>query len=418
MVACIVCVKATERSVTVDESKSGREWARVLDVGETSVRKHRKHVLGGVATINSDAPVPAGESETHNPDGSASYVRYSMEPWGFDDYREFIRATGQDPDLVTFTWGWTSNPGGGFWNKLNNVRPIAGTVESIDLPSLYKVSARKPRPRVKLEPAERATVVVVSDLQIGKTGRRGGTPELLERLAEKRDRIDALLAERRPSRVVYLDGGDGFEGFENTAGQAFTNDLSLAQQMDCYSTEVWLFLETMHRHAPVDVAVVPSNHTAWRNGKQQLGRPEDDFGLFVHREVRKRAEAAALETTWHFPDLYDESLVVDVFDTAVGLVHGNQFAPGKAVDWWEGQTFGAQAVTRADVLVTGHYHTFGAGTAGKNPANQRERWWLGAPTLDNGSDWFRQIKGRDSDPGVLVFDVTPAGFDLGSLTIL
>lgn len=414
--SCVVCVKAAERGVTVDESRSGREWARVLGVGETSVRAHRKHVLGGVV----DASVPAGESESHNPDGSASYVRYSTEPWGYDDYREFIRATGQDPDRVTFTWGWTSNPGGGFWNKLNNVRPVAGvaSVESIDLPSLYRVSSRAPRARVKSEPTERATVVVVSDLQIGKTGRRGGTPELLERLAEKRASLDALLKSRRPSRVVYLDGGDGFEGFENTAGQAFTNDLSLAQQMDCYGAEIWLFLELMHRFAPVDVAVVPSNHTAWRRGRQQLGRPEDDLGLHVHRTVQARAVTGGLEATWHFPDRYDESLVVDVFDTAVGLVHGNQFAPGKAIDWWEGQTFGAQAVTRADVLVTGHYHTFGAGTAGKNPANQRERWWLGAPTLDNGSDWFRQIKGRDSDPGVLVFDVTPAGFDLGSLTIL
>ena len=39
-------------------------------------------------------------------------------------------------------------------------------------------------------------------------------------------------------------------------------------------------------------------------------------------------------------------------------------------------------------------------------------------TLDNGSDWFRQTQGRDSDPGLMVFDVTPNGFDLSSLTII
>lgn len=65
-----------------------------------------------------------GESETHDADGSSTYVRFSKEAWGYDDYREFITSTGQNPDEVTFTWGWTSNPAGGFWNKLNNVRPI------------------------------------------------------------------------------------------------------------------------------------------------------------------------------------------------------------------------------------------------------------------------------------------------------
>lgn len=72
-------------------------------------------------------PIPnnnqPGEAETHNPDGSSSYIRFSHEPWGHEDYREFIASKGQNPDEVTFTWGWTSNPAGGFWNKLNNVRP-------------------------------------------------------------------------------------------------------------------------------------------------------------------------------------------------------------------------------------------------------------------------------------------------------
>ena len=121
---------------------------------------------------------------------------------------------------------------------------------------------------------------------------------------------------------------------------------------------------------------------------------------------------------WTFPAPYDESVAVDLLGTVVGLVHGNQFGPGQAVSWWEKQTFGAQAVTRADILVTGHYHTFGAGIGGRNPVNDRQRTWLGAPTLDNGSDYYRQTAGRDSDPGLLVFDVTSDGFDLQSLTVL
>ncbi len=65
------------------------------------------------------------ESELHDPVKGDSYVRFSKDvAWGYEDYREFIRSKGQDPDLVTFTWGVTSNPSGGYWNKLLNVKPL------------------------------------------------------------------------------------------------------------------------------------------------------------------------------------------------------------------------------------------------------------------------------------------------------
>lgn len=420
MSTCTVCVKAEASGVVDDGSLTHVALGELLGVSETAVRRHRKHDTKPTATTT-DEPTPGGESESHSLDGSASYVRYSDEPWGYEDYRDFIRTTGQDPDLVTFSWGWTSNPGGGFWNKLNHVRPIVAAAASsttLELPALYHAARTKPRARVKTEPVQRATVVVMADPQIGKTGRRGGTPELIDRMQEKREKVTATLRARRPSRILYADAGDGFENFESGGNPMFTNDLSLPQQMDCYGTETYLMLEVLHRFAGVDAMAVPSNHTQWRRGKQQLGRPSDDLGLFVHTQVAKVTAAAQMDVTWHFPTEYDESVAVRVLDTVVGLVHGNQFGPGQAVSWWEKQAFGAQAVAAADVLVTGHYHSFGAGVAGRNPASGRERFWLGAPTLDNGSDFYRMTAGRDSDPGLLVFDVTPDGFDLGSLIIL
>ena len=292
-------------------------------------------------------------------------------------------------------------------------------LEAIDLPALYAQAKKSSGkwPAVK-DSSDRATVVVFADPQIGKTGRRGGTPELLARVAEKRALLELLLKKRKPSRLLLADAGDGLEGFESGGNPMFTNDLSLTQQMDAYGTEVFKFLELMYKFGPVDVAVVPSNHTAWRRGKMNLGNPQDDLGLFVHRQVQKVAEAKGLDATWHYPAPYDESVAVEVNGTRIGLVHGNQFNPGQSVQWWEKQTFGAQAVAAADVLLSGHYHSFSANVAGRNPVTGRQRWSLGAPTLDNGSDWYRQTAGRDSDPGLLVFDVGPDGFDLGSLVIL
>src|SRR5690606_38918294 len=46
--------------------------------------------------------------------------------WGYEDFVNFIRTKGQDPEKVTFDWGVTTNPAGGVWNKLNRVRPRTG----------------------------------------------------------------------------------------------------------------------------------------------------------------------------------------------------------------------------------------------------------------------------------------------------
>jgi hypothetical protein len=420
MTACKYAA-AAGASLTTWDKLSSREAATLAGVGKSSVNNHRSGNCP-CATELRDVPrhITTGESETHRPDGSADYVRYSDRPWGYEDYREFIRSTGQDPDKVTFTWGFTSNATGhGFWNKLNNVRPkpVDAAAEDIDLPALY-AAAKSATPAPPRRHTDRATVIVWADPQIGKTGSRGGTAELIERSTIIREKLDALLGERRPAAIMLADAGDGIEGFESGGNPMFTNDLSLSGQLDTYGTELFEFINLAHAHAPVTVAGIPSNHAAWRCGKQNLGRPGDDLGLFMHKQVQRVTDAANMDVSWVRSTEYDESVAVDFYGTKVGLVHGNQFGPGQAVTWWQKQAFGAQAAATADVLVHGHYHSFSASVAGRNPVTGRQRYCLGAPTLDNGSDWFRQVQGRDSDPGLMVFDVTEQGFDLSSLTIL
>ncbi len=344
-------------------------------------------------------------------DWSDVFARFNLDPDVFDIVDDTVRMS---------VWQQSKRTDSGDRDLINLYSYSARFTRKrteLDLPTLYAV-ARKPRKPRPPSTSNRATVVVFADPQIGKTGSRGGTPELIDRLAETRARLEPVLTSRQPSHIMLADAGDGFENFNSGGNPMFTNDLSLAQQMDVYGTELWLFIEQLHRHAPVTVAGVPSNHTAWRNGKQQLGNPQDDLGLHVHKQVEKITTAASMNVTFVRPRDFDESVTVDLHGTLVGLVHGNQFGPNQAVTWWEKQTFGAQAVVHADVLVTGHHHSFGAAVAGRNPLSGRQRWWLGAPTLDAGSDWFRQLSGRDSDPGMLVFDVTDDGFDLSSLTIL
>src|SRR5690606_33168824 len=181
---------------------SNAQIARDFGKSKDAVRRARKKL----GIVRSKPVETSGESETHHADGSSSYVRFGQEPWGYEDYREFIRSKGQDPDQVTFTWGWTSNPLGGFWNKLNNVRPVKGSSENtIPLTELYKRANKVRRPREETRPSQKGLVVALADWQLGKTARRGGTPETLARLATTRNRLDQIYAEGKYKHVLIFD---------------------------------------------------------------------------------------------------------------------------------------------------------------------------------------------------------------------
>lgn len=332
-------------------------------------------------------------------DGSVN-AWYKEQPWPKDEEGNEIKE-GERPYLVSYFFKTRTRE------------------QNLDLVSMYEASRQKPLPPFKgTKTAGRITVVAFADAQIGKKASRGGTPELIERLKEKRAKLRAHLDKTKPERTVLAEVGDLFEGFESGGNPSFTNDLSLHQQMDMAGTELVEFLRIMRRYGHVDVMCVPSNHTQWRNGKQQLGHPGDDLGLLVHKNVEKIAAEAKWDATWHFPGFFEESSTLDVNGTILGVVHGNQYMPGGAVKWWAGQQHGGQPIGAADVLLAGHYHHLMLYPTGRNPYTGRTKWFVQAPTLDNGSDWYRNRTGDDSDPGLLVFDITEEGFDLQSLVVL
>ncbi|WP_053386236.1 hypothetical protein [Leucobacter japonicus] len=411
-------------------------WSNVAIAGElgcneASVRRARKRlrVTASAAKANHEQTPTTGATEFQITGDTGSFTGYQSET-PLTDFSDVFRLFNRDPDdfvivddSVTMK-AWQQSKGLEDGTRSTVTLYSYGArfqrkqeIDYLDLPALY-AAAHEIVEAAEHARTDRTTVVVWSDPQVGKTASRGGTPELIARSIEKRQKLTQALEQRNPKACVLLDGGDGIEGFESGGNPMFTNDLSLTKQLDLYGTELMEWLKVMLPHGHVDVLAVPSNHAAWRNGKQNLGNPGDDLGLFMHQQVAKITQAAGHDVTFHASTEYDESAAIDIDGTRVGLVHGNQFGPGQAVTWWEKQTFGAQAVATADVLVHGHYHSFSMNVAGRNPTTGKQRWCMGAPTLDNGSDWYRNTAGRDSDPGVLIFDITPDGFDLGSLTIL
>lgn len=252
-------------------TRSEQAWAEVVEmtaneaakflgtVSATTIKDHRR---GECACTKPDAaPVAeqnAGESEQHNPDGSASYTRFSAEPWGYEDHREFIRSKGQDPDSVTFTWGWTSNPAGGVWNKLNNVRPV--TAKDAHAPAWPLIHPAAPvtvtiahRP---VQPARSLKLALKgADTQIGFRRLADGTLDPFHDTAAMDVFIQAAV-KLQPDKIQIL--GD----FLDLASQGrFAQEASFAQTTQEALNAGHRFLASLRAACPdAKIVVIEGNH--------------------------------------------------------------------------------------------------------------------------------------------------------------
>lgn len=255
-------------------------------------------------------------------------------------------------------------------------------------------------------------MVVLSDPQIGKVDRRGGTPELLDRMEYL---LSGIVEESRATRcedLVILDPGDLTEGFENHAGQAFTNDLSHPEQLTLARTILTNMVPRLAAgHKTTRVATVTANHTAWRKGKGYLGKPGDDYGLMVHMAAADSlALAKYCDISWTIPNPWDESLAIQVRKAVIGLAHGHTAfgsGPNAILPWWDRQTIGGMPVAAATLLVTGHFHHLRVQPHGQ--IDGRDRWWMQAPTMDNGSSHVANRGDGDTEPGALTFFINEEG---------
>lgn len=290
---------------------------------------------------------------------------------------------------------------------------------AVDLPALYaEVAKTKHKPANRRDGA--ATVVVCwADVQVGKVDHLGGLTELLERLEAKRVALTTYLKQSAFDRIIVADVGDIIEGFSNFPAQHRTNSLSLMDQVDVASVELWKTLRLCARYASVDMLSIPSNHCAWRrDGKSLAGKPTDDWGLHINKRLERQATEAGLPIAFHRPADWQETLQFDVRGgVRLGLAHGHQVNnPDQIKNWWARMSH--SGVLRVDVLVTGHFHFASLRPSGRDPVTGRASWHVQCPTLDNGSAWVRNTIGEDGDPALCVFQITDDGFDPSSFRLL
>lgn len=250
-------------------------------------------------------------------------------------------------------------------------------------------------------------VVVVSDLQIGKTDQGGGTEETVRRVRFAVSQI-ADYVDSRYQRVILVDCGDSTEGFSNTVSQAQTNDLPLTYQIRTAQALLADTLRALAAAAPeVTYVAVPSNHCQVRTGVGRSNRasfPGDDYGLLIADNIRQIvADRPGYEhVQFEVPERRLESLTVHAADgTVMGVTHGHAAgSKSRVADWFRGQAFGCVAgMEHARVLLHGHWHSFSVQTVGDS------RQIICAPTADPGSSWFQNASGDSSLPRLLTFEL-------------
>lgn len=343
-------------------------------------------------------------------EGEAVTPGYVEKPQNFD---EFLRDAGMDPSDIDVippvrTSRWQRWDGEWLTSYRFTFRKKSG---NIDLP-LIMLEARKRLGKPKLpKTEERCLVVLWSDLQVGKVDYRGGTDQLLERVALMQAKLMEQVRREKPEQVIFADLGDTVENFYNTASaqQHYSNDLSIMEQVDVATTLAWQTIRLLAQTvSTVTYASVGSNHCQFRaaNGKA-IGKPTDDWGVFIGRQLARLAkETGADNIKFLEPQAHDESLAIDVFGDGyhvLGIVHGHQASsPAGVADWWRKQAFGRQPVADASLLVHGHWHHMRVQELGSVDRGDKtaSRFIVMAPTMDNGSNWFKMRSGEDSIPGL------------------
>jgi len=285
------------------------------------------------------------------------------------DIQGFLRDAGIDPDEVEITghprvsrWQVARPfPLDPMWMTAVKITWVRRNPE-INLPLLF-ATARKTKP-AKTKPVanDKAFVIAWSDLQVGKVDNRGGTAELLERVALAKARVLDKLKSEKATRIIFCDVGDTIENFQNAAdlNQLQSNDLSLMQQIDLATTLAWDFLKDLAKIGEVTYLSVGSNHCQWRIGKARMGKRTDDWAVHIGRTLARLSHEVGLGIKFIEPQADDESLALDVFGDGfhvLGLWHGHQAAnPNVVPDWWRKQAFGNQPIAGATIGLSGHFH--------------------------------------------------------------
>jgi len=348
-------------------------------------------------------------------EGEATTPGYSDKP----DFDAFLLDAGFDPNEIEII----GNPRTSRWQKydgdwLTSYRfNFRKRNKDINLPALL-AEAKKAKPVTPKGGDEKALVVCPADFQVGKTGSRGGTPELIARVYRSFTRIEAMAKAGKYERIYVLDLGDIIESVSNKASLNHLegNDLSTMQQVDLAASLMFDLIKRLIKYAPITYGSIASNHCQNRMAGQQIGRPGlDDWGIVIAQQLRRLTKELQWDVDYLVPDPHDEGFAFRYGANTVAVIHGHQTSRPEGIPkWWANATFGNQFAAAANLLLTAHYHHLRDEELSQH-TDGGSKFWVQATTSDAGSDWFRLTNGMDSSTGIVCLELDKYSLFNGSV---
>lgn len=261
--------------------------------------------------------------------------------------------------------------------------------------------------RKAVKRAEQSTdelfVFAMGDSQLGKPdgdGTDGIIRAWSQSLATARS---SWLAQRRPS-VLIAGLGDHLEGNQSQGGRNFyRSDLTVSEQLRVFRRMLLRTIDTFIEAPSITVGIVNGNH----DDIQRFQTTDASDGHATESAIAV-GEAMALNparyghVSLYVPGKDEDHLVLEVNGTNFVLIHGHQWSRGKAMEWWEKQTFNNHPAGSGHILIHGHEHEF-------QISSRRDRLIITTPALESESTWFKQKYGAIGRRGVLTFTTKPAG---------
>lgn len=132
---------------------------------------------------------------------------------------------------------------------------------AVDLPNLFAMARKTKNSVAKKKQSDKALIICPADFQVGKGASRGGHEELIARVFESFDKIEAQMKQGY-ERIYILDMGDIIESFDSKAKfeQLQSNTLSPMQQTDLAASLMFELIKRAAKYAPVTYGSIASNH--------------------------------------------------------------------------------------------------------------------------------------------------------------
>lgn len=338
------------------------------------------------------------------------------EPITEDGYDDLLREWGFDPDfyeviepVACSVWQQSKRTEDGE-RDIVNLYAYKARVQQIkrarlDPDELDRLLApvRKARKRKPAPSGSKAFVVTIGDSQTGKPD-GGGVDAVVQRLDSMVGVVKARYTELRERGhdlgtlvVVFVgDLGEGCDGHYEM--QTFGVQLDRRDQNKVNRRLIRnALMEWSQDFTDVLVTAVGGNHGENRKDGKAFTSFNDNDDVAVVEQVAEILAANPIYDHVRFALPRGELTVcVEACGTRIGLAHGHQAtSPDKIIDpFWTGHDFGAQPLSAADLLVTGHFHHYRFEEAVTG------RWWLQVPPLECESTWYVNRKGRTSSPGI------------------